>query len=171
MGIELLQEASNVAALQQMYRTMGSPWTPGHLPPHPGLAPPGLPVSVSPMLSSLSSLDLYYRQAAAAHSLQRPFPYKLGSPPSVPGTPLPPSAPGPLLPLPQLGPGPLAPLSLPTASSILQEMSTDAMRSVSPPPAHSPVPLALTRPASVSPPRLSPSCVEPAPASRRISQE
>merc|ERR1719460_2660669 len=43
VGIELLQEASNVAALQQMYRTMGSPWTPGHLPPHPGLAPPGLP--------------------------------------------------------------------------------------------------------------------------------
>ena len=161
MGIELLQEASNVAALQQMYRTMGSPWTPGHLPPHPGLgAPPGLPVSVSPMLSSLSSLDLYYRQAAAAHSLQRPFPYKLGSPPSVPGTPLPPSAPGPLLPLPPLGPGPLAPLSLPTASSILHEMSTDALRSASPPPAHSPVPLALTRPASVSP-----SCVEPAPAS------
>ena len=163
MGIELLQEASNVAALQQMYRTMGAPWTPGHLPPHPGLsahAPPGLPASVTPMLSSLSSLDLYYRQAAAAHSLQRPFPYKLGSPPAVPGTPLPPSAPTPLLPLPQL-----PPLSLPTASSILQEMSTEAMRSASPPPAHSPVSLTLTRPTSVSPPRQSPSCVEPAPAS------
>ena len=155
MGIELLQEASNVAALQQMYRSMGAPGWPGPLPP-----PPGLPASVTPMLSSLSSLDLYYRQAAAAHSLQRPFPYKLGSPPAVPGTPLPPSAPTPLLPLPQL-----PPLSLPTASSILQEMSTEAMRSASPPPAHSPVSLTLTRPASVSPPRQSPSCVEPAPAS------
>ena len=153
MGIELLQEASNVAALQQMYRTMGAPW-PGPLPPPP---------SVSPVFSSL---DLYYRQAAAAHSLQRPFAYKLGSPGSVPGTPLPPSAPGPLLPLPHLAPAPLPPLScLPTASSILQEMSSDALRSASPPPAHSPLPLALTRPVSVSPPRQSPGCVEPAPAS------
>ena len=104
MGIELLQEASNVAALQQMYRTMGFPWQ-GPLPPHPGLQPglvsaPGLPASVSP---GVSSLDLFYRQAAAAHSLQRPFPYKLSSPGSVGGgTPLPPSHPGPLLPLPQL---------------------------------------------------------------------
>ena len=95
MGIELLQEASNVAALQQMYRSMGAPGWPGPLPP-----PPGLPASVPPMFSSL---DLYYRQAAAAHSLQRPFPYKLGSPGSVPGTPLPPSAPS-LLPLPHLPP-------------------------------------------------------------------
>ena len=167
MGIELLQEASNVAALQQMYRTMGFPWQ-GHLPPHPGLQPglvsaPGLPASVSP---GVSSLDLFYRQAAAAHSLQRPFPYKLSSPGSVGGgTPLPPSHPGPLLPLPQLPQLPQlahAPLSLPTASSILQEMSSDALRS-SPAPAHSPV--TLTRPVSVSPPRQSPCSVEPYPVS------
>ena len=157
MGIELLQEASNVAALQQMYRSMGAPGWPGPLPP-----PPGLPASVPPVFSSL---DLYYRQAAAAHSLQRPFPYKLGSPGAVPGTPLPPSAPS-LLPLPHLPPAPLAPLScLPTASSILQEMSSEALRSASPPPALSPAPLALTRSGSVSPSRQSPGYVEQAPAS------
>ena len=89
MGIELLQEASNVAALQQMYRTMGLNW-----PAMGGGVPPPPPPSVSPF----SSLDLYYRQAAAAHSLQRPFPYKM-LPSGAGGTPLPPTHPSPILPL------------------------------------------------------------------------
>lgn len=157
MGIELLQEASNVAALQQMYRTMGLNWQMGG-----GVPPPPPPPSVSPF----SSLDLYYRQAAAAHSLQRPFPYKM-LPSGASGTPLPPTHPSPLLPLTPLSHlshspigSPLAPLSLPTASSMLQEMSSDVLKSSPPPPSHSPI--SLTRPVSVSPPRQSPPLARPA---------
>ena len=150
MGIELLQEASNRSALIEMYRSMGLPW-PGSIPP----PPPSLPPSIPP--SPFSSLDLYYRQAAAAHSLQRPtslspsFPYKML--PGSTGTPLPPSH-SPLLPLPHLPhSAPLTPLSLPTASTILQEMSSEAVKS-SPSPLS---PLSLqARPTSVSPPRHSP---------------
>ena len=150
VGIELLQEASNVAALQQMYRTMGISWPPGPMSPHP--LPASLPSSAtSPVVSPFSSLDLYYRQAAAAHSLQRPFPYKMmpGSGQVSSGTPLPPSHPSSLLPtLSHLPHSPLAPLSLPTASSLLQEMSNEAMKSSSSPP-HSPI--SVSQPQSVSP--------------------
>ena len=116
VGIELLQEASNVAALQQMYRTMGLSW------PGAGAGPGG--VALPPHPPVFSSLDLYYRHAAAAHSLQRPvFPAApapaLGLPPRV--------ASSPALPL-HLPHSPLAPLSLPTASTILQEMSADALK-------------------------------------------
>lgn len=145
VGIELLAEAGNVAALQQMYRGMGYNWPL----PHPSL-PPSMPLPPSP----LSTLDLYYRQAAAAHSLQRPFPYKIlpGS-----GTPLPPSHHSHLLPSSHFlssSPltSPLPPLSLPTASSILQEMSNESLRSP-----HSPhSPSHLHPPPAVSPPRQSP---------------
>ena len=111
VGIELLQEASNVAALQQMYRTMGLSWPGAGAGPGPGgvALPPHPPV--------FSSLDLYYRHAAAAHSMQRPvFPPApaLGLPPRVGSSPA--------LPL------HLPPLSLPTASTILQEMSADALK-------------------------------------------
>ena len=131
-----------------MYRSMGMSW-PGSLPPPPPSLPPNLPPS------PFSSLDLYYRQAAAAHSLARPaslsspFPYKMLS---SSGTPLPPS-PSPLLPLHHLQHSPLTPLSLPSASTILQEMSSEAGRSASSP--LSPASL-QARPTSVSPPRHSP---------------
>ena len=75
VGIELLQEASNVAALQQMYRTMGLSW--------PGAGPGPGGVALPPHPPVFSSLDLYYRHAAAAHSLQRPV---------FPPAPAPPSA-------------------------------------------------------------------------------
>merc|ERR1719206_45245 len=53
VGIELLAEAGNVAALQQMYRGMGYNWPLPH---------PSLPPSVSALPPSpLSTLDLYYR--------------------------------------------------------------------------------------------------------------
>lgn len=87
VGIELLAEAGNVAALQQMYRSLGyshpAAWP---LPSHHPAMPQFPPSPFSPLT------DLYYRQAAAAHSLQRPFPYKL-----LPGggTPLPPTQPPP----------------------------------------------------------------------------
>ena len=51
MGIELLTEAGNVAALQQMYRGLGYTW-PSVAAGHPALAP---------TLNPLSTLDLYYR--------------------------------------------------------------------------------------------------------------
>ena len=121
VGIELLTEAGNVAALQQMYRGLGYSWPINH---------PSFPPSLSP----LSTLDMYYRQAAAAHSLQRPFPYKLL--PGGGGTPLHPSphpslfVPSPLLHHSHLS-SHLPPLSLPAASTALQEMTSE--RSHSPP--------------------------------------
>jgi BarH-like protein len=152
VGIELLAEAGNVAALQQMYRGMGYSWS---LPPSP-----------------LSTLDLYYRQAAAAHSLQRPFPYKLL--PGCGGPPLPPSPHHPGLFSPAaaglLSASSLPPLSLPAASAALQELSA-AERSRTPchspgspcPPGggRSPSPSYTQRPLS------SPSSVSPPPLSRR----
>ena len=51
VGIELLTEAGNVAALQQMYRGLGYTW-PSVAAGHPALAP---------TLNPLSTLDLYYR--------------------------------------------------------------------------------------------------------------
>ena len=51
VGIELLTEAGNVAALQQMYRGLGYTW-PGVAPSHPAL---------TPGLSPFSTLDMYYR--------------------------------------------------------------------------------------------------------------
>ena len=86
-------------------------------------------------------IDLFLiRQAAAAHSLQRPYPYKL-LPGGSPGTPVPPSHHPALFPhhpafLPSSSPLPpnsgIPPLSLPSASAVLQEMSSSE-RSRSPP--------------------------------------
>ena len=151
VGIELLTEAGNVAALQQMYRGLGYSWPVNH---------PSLPtLPTLPSISPLSTLDLYYRHAAAAHSLQRPFPYKML--PGGAGTPLPPSphpphppvfhSPG-ILQHPSLHPLPhLPPLSLPAASAALQEMSSDRSRSPESP--------RSTR----SPPLRSPTCRSPVP--------
>lgn len=66
MGLELLAEAGNFAAFQRLYG--GSPYIgawpyPGSQPGHAG--PP------------TSSIDLYYRQAAAAAAMQKPLPYSL----------------------------------------------------------------------------------------------
>ena len=152
-----------MAALQQMYRGLGYSWPVNHPSLH---SLPGLPnlnaMHSLPSLSPLSTLDLYYRQAAAAHSLQRPFPYKLL--PGGGGTPLPPS------PHPSLFPpsgllqhSPLPPLSLPAASAALQEMSSDRSRSPdsprsprSPPPSSSSPPLSLVAPGSPPQPPSSP---------------
>ncbi|KNC25768.1 Homeobox protein B-H1 [Lucilia cuprina] len=66
VGLELLAEAGNFAAFQRLYG--GSPYIgawpyPGAQPGHGG--PPA------------SSIDLYYRQAAAAAAMQKPLPYSL----------------------------------------------------------------------------------------------
>ena len=63
VGLELLAEAGNYAAFQSLYgRTpyMGA-W------PYPQV-PAGNPTS---------TIDLYYRQAAAAAALQKPLPYRI----------------------------------------------------------------------------------------------
>ncbi|XP_014085978.1 homeobox protein B-H1 [Bactrocera oleae] len=66
VGLELLAEAGNFAAFQRLYG--GTPYLgawpyPGSQSPHAGPAP--------------SSIDLYYRQAAAAAAMQKPLPYNL----------------------------------------------------------------------------------------------
>jgi BarH-like len=70
--LELLAEAGNYAAFQRLYGG-ASPYLGGW--PYP----PQVPNTASPP----SSLDLYYRQAAAAAALQKPLPYRL----YAPGTP------------------------------------------------------------------------------------
>jgi hypothetical protein len=64
VGIELLAEAGNLAAVQNLYGR--TPWGP---PGYPGAAGFFTGTSLG------QQLDMYYRQAAAA--LHRPLPYKL----------------------------------------------------------------------------------------------
>lgn len=76
MGLELLAEAGNFAAFQSLYGR----------PPYIG----GWPYPQVPSGSPSSTIDLYYRQAAAAAALQKPLPYRLypgatGLSPLVPG--------------------------------------------------------------------------------------
>lgn len=70
VGLELLAEAGNYAAFQRLYG--GPPYIGGW--PYPPQVPSGNPTS---------SVDLYYRQAAAAAALQKPLPYRLY--PGAPG--------------------------------------------------------------------------------------
>jgi BarH-like len=65
-----LAEAGNYAAFQRLYG--GPPYMGGW--PYPPQVPSGNPTS---------SVDLYYRQAAAAAALQKPLPYRLY--PGAPG--------------------------------------------------------------------------------------
>jgi BarH-like len=74
--LELLAEAGNYAAFQRLY---GGP-------PYIG----GWPYPQVPSTNPTSTVDLYYRQAAAAAALQKPLPYRLypgapGMSPLVPG--------------------------------------------------------------------------------------
>ena len=69
VGLELLAEAGNYAAFQRLYG--GPPYIGGW--PYPQI-PNGNPTS---------TVDLYYRQAAAAAALQKPLPYRLY--PGAPG--------------------------------------------------------------------------------------
>jgi BarH-like len=70
VGLELLAEAGNYAAFQRLYG--GPPYIGGW--PYPPQVPSGNPPS---------TVDLYYRQAAAAAALQKPLPYRLY--PGAPG--------------------------------------------------------------------------------------
>ncbi|XP_017468939.1 PREDICTED: homeobox protein B-H1-like [Rhagoletis zephyria] len=66
VGLELLAEAGNFAAFQRLYG--GTPYLGAWS--YPGAqAPHGAPTP--------SSIDLYYRQAAAAAAMQKPLPYNL----------------------------------------------------------------------------------------------
>lgn len=69
MGLELLAEAGNFAAFQSIYGR----------PPYIG----GWPYPQVPSANPTNTIDLYYRQAAAAAALQKPLPYRLY--PGAPG--------------------------------------------------------------------------------------
>jgi BarH-like protein len=77
VGLELLAEAGNYAAFQRLYG--GPPYM------------SGWPYQQVPSGSPSNSIDLYYRQAAAAAALQKPLPYRIYpgapgmSPLSIPG--------------------------------------------------------------------------------------
>ncbi|KAG5682707.1 hypothetical protein PVAND_012041 [Polypedilum vanderplanki] len=77
VGLELLAEAGNFAAFQSLYGR------PAYM--------SGWPYPQVPSGSPSNSIDLYYRQAAAAAALQKPLPYRIYpgapgmSPLSIPG--------------------------------------------------------------------------------------
>ncbi|KAG7173634.1 Homeobox protein B-H1-like, partial [Homarus americanus] len=76
VGLELLAEAGNYAAVQRIYSTpYGWPY-----PPQPSAA---AAAAAAAALSPAASVDLYYRQAAAAAALQKPLAYRL-YPPGLP---------------------------------------------------------------------------------------
>ena len=79
VGFELLAEAGNLAAVQNMCRGMGTfPWVPGYPPPHPATAHAAATASLFSSPALQQQLDMYYRQvaatqaAAAAQALHQP---------------------------------------------------------------------------------------------------
>ncbi|XP_064111659.1 barH-like 1 homeobox protein [Macrobrachium nipponense] len=72
VGLELLAEAGNYAAVQRLYSTpYGWPYPPQA---SSAAAAAAAAAALSP---SAASMDLYYRQAAAAAALQKPLAYRL----------------------------------------------------------------------------------------------
>lgn len=78
MGLELLAEAGNYAALQRLYGPSYS-WP---YPPQPTTAAAAAAAAAA-LGPAAASVDLYYRQAAAAAALQKPLAYRL-YPPGLP---------------------------------------------------------------------------------------
>ncbi|XP_068216333.1 barH-like 1 homeobox protein [Palaemon carinicauda] len=72
VGLELLAEAGNYAAVQRLYSTPYG-W------PYPPQAPSAAAAAAAAaaLSPSAASMDLYYRQAAAAAALQKPLAYRL----------------------------------------------------------------------------------------------
>ena len=61
VGFELLAEAGNLAAVQNMCRGMGSfPWVPGYPPPHPATAHAAATASLFSSPALQQQLDMYY---------------------------------------------------------------------------------------------------------------
>lgn len=79
VGLELLAEAGNYAALQRLYGSAYG-W------PYPNQ--PTAAAAAAALNPAAASVDLYYRQAAAAAALQKPLAYRL----YPPGLPLLPTA-------------------------------------------------------------------------------
>ncbi|XP_050692943.1 barH-like 1 homeobox protein isoform X2 [Eriocheir sinensis] len=77
VGLELLAEAGNYAALQRLYGPSYS-WP---YPPQPATA--AAAAAAAALGPAAASVDLYYRQAAAAAALQKPLAYRL-YPPGLP---------------------------------------------------------------------------------------
>ncbi|KAK3855933.1 hypothetical protein Pcinc_037702 [Petrolisthes cinctipes] len=88
VGLELLAEAGNYAAVQRIYSApYGWPYPPQ---PSSAAAAAAAAAALSP---AAASVDLYYRQAAAAAALQKPLAYRLYPPglpmlPHIPSDPL-----------------------------------------------------------------------------------
>ncbi|KAG7173631.1 Homeobox protein B-H2-like 2 [Homarus americanus] len=81
VGLELLAEAGNYAALQRLYGpSYGWPY-----PPQPSTAAAAAAAAAA-LSPAAASVDLYYRQAAAAAALQKPLAYRL-YPPGLPMLP------------------------------------------------------------------------------------
>ena len=77
MGLELLAEAGNFAAVQRLY---GSPG--GYCPtwPYPPQTSTMAASAAAAAALAMSPVDLYYRQAAAAAALQKPMAFRLYPP-------------------------------------------------------------------------------------------
>ena len=82
VGLELLAEAGNYAALQRLYGTSAYTWPYSN---QPSAAAAAAAAALNP---AAASVDLYYRQAAAAAALQKPLAYRM----YPPGLPLLPTA-------------------------------------------------------------------------------
>ncbi|XP_045585696.1 barH-like 1 homeobox protein [Procambarus clarkii] len=79
VGLELLAEAGNYAAVQRIYSApYGWPY-----PPQPSSAAAAAAAAAAALSPAAASVDLYYRQAAAAAALQKPLAYRL-YPPGLP---------------------------------------------------------------------------------------
>ena len=83
MGLELLAEAGNFAAVQRLYGSPGG-YCPTWPYPPPQSVNPSIAASASAAAAAaalaISPVDLYYRQAAAAAALQKPMAFRLYPP-------------------------------------------------------------------------------------------
>ncbi|XP_017056376.1 homeobox protein B-H1 isoform X2 [Drosophila ficusphila] len=73
VGLELLAEAGNFAAFQRLYG--GSPYLGAW--PYAAAAGAGAAAAAAHGATPHTSIDIYYRQAAAAAAMQKPLPYNL----------------------------------------------------------------------------------------------
>ncbi|XP_018020076.2 barH-like 1 homeobox protein [Hyalella azteca] len=81
VGLELLAEAGNFAAVQRLYGTAAGYCHPWSYPPPQTAVPAGIAASAAAAALGMSPVDLYYRQAAAA--LQKPLAFRLYPPPGL----------------------------------------------------------------------------------------